>query len=219
MSRFISLATAETIQLFRNNTVLSMALLIPLGIPLFIVFRGGEKGIALEIFYVFMLLYVVFYPVLVMAVTRRDEGVLKRLRTSGASKFEILSALVAPSVCLGLLLSLIMFVFATPALPQILGLAPAIVTSISLAFICTAFTKNAEAAMLTSAPGFIVLMSGMSTLRSMASDKLRMVLDYSPFALFLDADASAPWKFMLACLWSVFGIVVALRTFKWNSYR
>lgn len=219
MNRFFALAKAETLQLFRNKSLITMAILVPLGIPLFMLNRTGNRESALEFFYCFMLLYVVFYSVLVMAVSRRDEGMLKRLRTSSASKAEILSALVAPSVVLGLLLSAVMFSFAAPALPQLVGLLPMMVVAIGLAFICTAFTKNAEAAMITSAPGFILLMAGMGSIRSMTPTNIQRVLDYTPYALFQDASWDNAAKLGMLCLWAAMCAVGALRYFKWDSYR
>jgi ABC-2 type transport system permease protein len=51
---------------------------------------------AMEYFLLFALMFVQFYTVLSMVTTRRDEGVLKRLRTGEARDAEILGCVVLP---------------------------------------------------------------------------------------------------------------------------
>lgn len=85
MSTMTALSKAEFTLLGRNRVLLFNAIVVPL---IFLVVgsrNGGLKdagvSIALESFALFLLVFLVYYNLLSVYATRRDELILKRLRT------------------------------------------------------------------------------------------------------------------------------------------
>ena len=85
VNRLATLARAEWLQFRRNKVILFMAIVIPLGMPLLMWLNlgpdsGTDKQLVgagmMELYLMMSLLMVLFYSVLSMATTRRDEGVL-----------------------------------------------------------------------------------------------------------------------------------------------
>jgi ABC-2 type transport system permease protein len=115
------------------------------------------------------LLFPVYYNLLSVVVTRRDELVLKRLRTGEARDGEILLSLALPGVMVALLICLVTMVvtpvlgFAAPANPVVVfgGMVVACCTFIAMALWTAAGTRNAEAAQLTSAPVILLTTAGL----------------------------------------------------------
>lgn len=201
--RVTSLARAETLQFSRNRTLLLNAAVFPLGIGLamFFVVRSGAgntdadaAAMALEYFLVFALMFVQFYTVLSMATTRRDEGVMKRLRTGEARDGEILTAFAVPGVALTVVFTVVMAVvlllLGAPApvnlVPVIVGVLLGLVVSTGLALVTSGMTKNAEAAQITSLPVMALAMVSMGNIRHMFPDSVSGILDRTPFALVYD---------------------------------
>lgn len=208
VNRLATLARAEWLQFRRNKVILFMAIVIPLGMPLLMWLNlgpdsGTDKQLVgagmMELYLMMSLLMVLFYSVLSMATTRRDEGVLKRLRTGEARDGEILASIAVPGAAIVTVFFLVMagiligagsspvnFVLVLAAL--LIGL----VVYASAALLTCCFTKNAEAAQLTSMPVMVLAVLSMSTLRASLPTSIARIVEVNPFAFVVDL-ASLGW--------------------------
>lgn len=257
VSRLKALGTAEWLQFRRNKTLLFMATIFPVGIPLVLFGIGGrgamEAANTFDIFVLYTLLFVQFYTVLSMVTTRRDERVLKRLRTGEARDWEILGAICIPGALLTAAFSIaiipILMLMGAPTpvnlIPIVLAVILGLILVSALAFLTSAFTRNAEAAQLTSLPVFTIAMLGLGTLRPVFGDGLLAeIISYTPFAMISDlvqlgwagatfpdamADA-APLDFtgvlgasvqplLIALVWIVLALVAMRQTMRWDTHR
>ncbi|MGO1464733.1 MAG: ABC transporter permease, partial [Candidatus Corynebacterium faecigallinarum] len=119
VKRFMALARAETLQFVRNKTLLINAAVVPIAFALVMYFvqSGNDEAskvdaaaTAMEYFLLFALMSVQYYTVLSMVTTRRDEGVLKRLRTGESRDVEILSASSFPGAVLTIVFTVVIAV-------------------------------------------------------------------------------------------------------------
>ncbi|WP_228983337.1 ABC transporter permease [Streptomyces sp. DH12] len=173
--RLGALARAELTLLVRNRTSLFVTLLMPLlmvgSIGMSVDRVGAEKSGLTVLEAVMtgglgMVLVIVVYLNLVPAyVARREELVLKRLRTGEATDAEILAGTALPSVALTLAQCLIMVGAAVafldlraPRRPELLvaGLLVGIVLLAALAAVTARVTRTVESAQLTTMPLFLV---------------------------------------------------------------
>lgn len=205
--RIRSMAVAEFKQFLRNKTLLVMAIVLPVGLPVGLLVMtmqsSDEAGDALgvtvastmEIFFMFTFVFAAFYTLVSMITTRRDERVLKRFRTGESSDREIVIALSSPAVVLilvltvlvtGIMLALSRTLPVSP-IPLLIALAGGSVVFIALAFMTSAFTKNAEATQITSLPVVTIAAVGMTNIRSMLPEgTVYEVVSYSPMAAIAD---------------------------------
>ena len=180
-----------------------MALALPIAIPVGMLglSRQGGRLLAvsvastLEIFLMYSLVFVVFYTLVSMATTRRDEGVLKRLRTGEASDREIVFAMCVPALALVATLSLLVVtlvlllggpppVFLPPILVAFVG---GTVVFVALAFATSACTKNAEATQITSLPVVTLAAVGMTNIRGILPEgPISTVVSVTPMAAVAD---------------------------------
>lgn len=206
--RLRSLGRAEWLQFTRNRLLVCTGLVFPLLLPLFLWLVGdqsvGSTAAASEVFVLFALSFGVFYPALSMAVTRRDEGVLKRLRTGESRDWEVLTAICLPLAALTLALMVIVVVaFSTmsmvlpvdppvshvwPKNPLIMVLAMllGIATSHGLAMLTSRFTENAEGAQITSMPVLMLVIFSQTGIREHLPEGIAGIIDRTPFALTSD---------------------------------
>ncbi|MDK8762001.1 ABC transporter permease [Corynebacterium pseudodiphtheriticum] len=202
-NRYRALAMAEIRQYLRNKTLLFMAIVFPIGVGLLMLIMGGDgqpantqvrAAISMEVFFLITLMFVQFYSVLSMTTTRRDERVLKRLRTGEARSAEILASLATPGAIMSLLLTVLMsgiLIFYTGSIPRtgillLLAMVLGIVISTGLALLTSSITANAEAAQMTSLPIMVLAMLSQSPLRSALPDQIQNPLARTPFALLGD---------------------------------
>ncbi len=174
--RVWSLTRAELTLLRRNKLLLLNALVLPF-LPLLLFLPLQRSGAmdaettarSVGMMIGFLLLFVVYYNLLSSYVARRDELVLKRLRTGECSDAEILAGTAAPSLLLGVVQSVLlvgagMLVLDLPAPTNPLVLALAVLGGAlvfaALALLTTLFTKNSEAAQITSLPLVLVALAG-----------------------------------------------------------
>ena len=255
-SRTIALARAELTQFLRNPTLLFMALLFPLGLTVAMFVLSSTSGgkvfaasLALETSVLMTMLLVVYYSVLSMSTTRRDEKVLKRLRTGEAKDSDILVAIAAPSsllaVVLMVLAPILLIVLGAPApvnvVPLFVAVLGGIAVSSALGFLTSAFTTNAEAAQITSLPVMILAIASQSTFRALMPEQVTRIIDRTPFALMGDlahlawsgttvtggfepldtgaALAAATAPMLMLALWAVALLVLVPRVMKWESNR
>ena len=100
--RLLTLTRWNTVLLVRNRLALFYAVVLPLA-PLLLLLSGDGGGVgaaAIVTTLAFAALFPVFYNVLAQFVSRRDELVLKRLRSGEARDIELLLALALPGLAL-----------------------------------------------------------------------------------------------------------------------
>lgn len=166
--RIASLARGEALLLRRNPVALLTALATPVAMVLATRASvpdgaGGLGGGAAVVtsLTAFTLLFVVYYNLVTALVARREELVLKRLRTGETSDAEILAGTAAPAVAtawgqilIGALVAVIAFDMGLPTNPAVVLAAVVLGTAVFvlLAAASTALTRNVEMAQLTTTP-------------------------------------------------------------------
>ncbi|GHI06578.1 hypothetical protein AQI88_19725 [Streptomyces cellostaticus] len=177
--RLRALARAELALLGRNRGVVFTAVTVPLILPFSVgpAFdrvdlkkEGLSVGAAMMTAAVgFAFLFAVYTSLVNAYVARREELVLKRLRTGELSDAEILTGTALPAAGLGLVQALLLCVgcavllhTGAPKAPYltVLGVAAGLVLSAALAALTAAFTRTTESAQVTALPLVFVSMAG-----------------------------------------------------------
>ena len=248
-ARVLGLAHSNALLMRRNllTVVYAVAVpLLPLGLLAAVPEKTGEAGaVPLSLVLLMALLFPVYYNLLSMFVTRRDELVLKRLRSGETTDAEIIGSMALPGVALVFVVAGIATVLAgvlgfdLPTNPILLGLGLLLtcVTFAALALWTAAWTKNAEAAQLTSLP--VLLLATIGSTRAVFPEGAQRWLDLLPGAALEDlvrvawfglepgvlgADAvawSATWSEAMPALgyllgWMIIGALLARRTMTWE---
>lgn len=176
--RVMAMSGAELRLLLRNKTALFMVLAMPVLLVVALMGVAEDVGIDLGVYLAgmligFVLLFVVYYNLVTTYVARREELVLKRLRTSEAQDREIMLAAAVPSlaiavaqVVLGVLGAVLLLDMEAPVNP-LLVIAAVIAGAavfVLLALVSTVFTRTTELAQVTTMPLMIVclLFSGLT---------------------------------------------------------
>ncbi|MGW0183067.1 ABC transporter permease [Nocardia sp. NPDC003345] len=197
-----ALAKAEYLQFRRNKTLIYMATIFPIGIPVAMFFIAARSetptrataAMAFELLAVVALLFVQYYSVLSMVTTRRGEGVLKRLRTGESADWQILTAPAVPGAVVTLacaaVVAAVVYGAGVPAPVNLVAILLALVGGIILfsllALATSTVTKNAEAAQITSLPVMTVAMLGLASIRAALPDRLADIAGWTPFAAVSD---------------------------------
>ncbi|MEV0248766.1 ABC transporter permease [Nocardia sp. NPDC050712] len=197
-----ALAKAEFLQFRRNKTLVYMATVFPIGLPLITYFLARRDtppttamaATTFEMLALLAVLFVQYYSVLSMVTTRRGEGVLKRLRTGEAADWQIQTAPAIPGVLITLACTVVVaaVVYGTGApapvnpLAIAAGLLGGVLLFSLLALATSAVTKNAEAAQITSLPVMTIAMLGLGSIRGVLPDRLATIADWTPFAAVSD---------------------------------
>ena len=252
LRRIAGLTRWNAVLLSRNRLALFYAAVMPL-LPLGLLLTGergspSEGAGTLVTVYLVIALFPVYYNVLSQVVSRRDELVLKRMRTGETRDAELLVSIALPGALTALALSAVA-VPISAALGQSLPINPVLYAALAVlvavmfcafAFWTAAWTKNAEAAQLTSMP--IIILSSLGPLTNSIpdmSDRLRDILSITPGAAISDlmrigwfgldgpgadeatmtiadtwSQAAGPLLVMIA--WSCVGIVLARRSMRWE---
>jgi len=197
--RIMALARAEAVLLRRNRTALLTAVVLPA--PMVYGFKtlpgaagagGGGAGAAfLTGLTAFALLFAVYYNLVTTLVARRDQLVLKRLRTGETTDGEILAGTAAPAVAIAWtqvavagLATVAVSGLARPAnaILALLALAGGSVVFVLLAVVSAAVTRSVEMAQLTTLPVLIVpfAFSGLVFRLALLPEPLRWVADALP---------------------------------------
>jgi ABC-2 type transport system permease protein len=172
--RVRSLSSAEMRLLWRNKTAVFTALAMPVGMVLITVASGVQDAtdVGMGPFVVlaltaFTLLFVVYYNLVAAYVARREDLVLKRLRTGEATDREVLLGMAAPSVVVAIAQIVVGIVAAAAFLDFgrlvnplliVVGVGGGAVVFVLLAAASTAFTRNVEIAQITTLPVAVVSM-------------------------------------------------------------
>lgn len=195
IGRTARLARWNATLLVRNRAAFFYAAVMPL-LPLALLFTGdrGDPAVgagAVTTSFLIAALFPVYYNVLSQFVGRRDELVLKRMRTGEARDGELLASIALP----GVLCALFMCAVAVPvaaALGQPLPVNPLIYAVLAVAcmgmftafaYWTAAWTRSAEAAQLTSMPIiFLASLGPLAITLPGLSDTLRDILSLTPGA-------------------------------------
>ncbi len=172
LPRTLHLARWNAVLLTRNRLAMVYGLVLPLT-PLALMLTGergdpasGSSAVVATLGFAAM--FPVYYNVLSQFVTRRDELVLKRLRTGEVRDGELLAGLALPgavsavavcAVAVPLALALGQAAPLNPVVYLVTVLATVVMFA-ALAFWTAAWTRNAEAAQLTSMPVILLVVVG-----------------------------------------------------------
>ncbi|MGY0068348.1 ABC transporter permease [Streptomyces sp. QTS137] len=250
VGRVRALARAELTLLGRSRGTLFAALFVPVVVPFSLRTAADEMdlagaGLSVGTLIVpaaigFSLLFAVYAALVGVFVTRREELVLKRLRTGELRDAEILTASSLPSAAIGLAQSLLLAVGCTLLLDMaapkaahlaVLGLLLGLVLSAGLAAVTASFTRTAESAQVTSMPVLLVSMlaSGMTVPLEILPDRLASICELLPFTPvmtlvrggFTGNLSGSETLFALATgmAWTLVSVFAVRRWFRWEPRR
>ncbi len=179
LARLAAVGRAELTLLWRSKLVLFGALVTPAGFAFATRSAVAEMDLSdtgltaatvvLPSAVVFALLFVVYANLVIVYVARREELVLKRLRTGLLDDRELLAGAALPALCVALAQCLVLaatvgLAMDAPApqapLAAVLGVLLGMAMLTVLAAATAAATKSAESAQLTSMPLLLVSMFG-----------------------------------------------------------
>jgi ABC-2 type transport system permease protein len=248
--RLAALGRAELTLLVRNRTALFVALLMP--VAMVGALRGTLGGMdlagaglsiqqALVTGGVGMVLVLVVYLNLTSAfVARREELVLKRLRTGEVSDLEIIAGTAMPAAALAIAQSALVVVAGVvvlgadgPRRPELLvaGALLGTVVMTALAAATSAITRTVESAQITTLPLFMVSAggSGLFIPLDVLPDRVASVCELLPMTGVMrlveagvagGADASQLTGATLNALaWTVISVFAVRRWFRWEPRR
>jgi ABC-2 type transport system permease protein len=190
--------------MLRNRTTMLYAFLMP-ALPLVLLVVATRDGAnvdpsagVLSSALVLALVFPGYYNLLSMFVTRRDELVLKRLRTGEIRDSELVTSMALPGAAITLAITVISVVVAAAVgldLPRdpvllLLTVVLAVVTFAAFAVWTAAWTKTAESAQLTSGPIIILAMLGFT--RAYFPESWQPLVDLTPGAA-VDTLLRASW--------------------------
>ena len=251
--RVLTLARTNAVLMARNRLTLVYAVVLPL-LPLVLLLAqdltspvSGAGGLVTSL--VLVLLFPVFYNLLSVVVTRRDELVLKRLRTGETRDRELVLALALPGALLAVVVCAVTAVVGVAVglpLPvnaplYLVAVVAGIVMTAALALWTAAWTRNAEAAQLTSAPVLVLMVLGQTAVAY--PSVLREVFSWTPgtaitslvrtgwFGLepvsgdalsqevtldFASSWAQAAHPLLVLVLWTALALWLARRSMRWE---
>ncbi|MFJ3306202.1 ABC transporter permease [Streptomyces sp. NPDC086549] len=248
--RLRALARAELTLLGRSRGAVLTALLMPLALPFSVrpaVDQIDLKAEGLTIGTVmltaaigFSFLFAVYTSLVSAFVARREELVLKRLRTGELGDTEILVGTALPAVCVGLAQSLVLSVgcavllrTGAPRAPYltVLGVLSGLALCAALAALTSSFTRTAESAQVTALPLVLVSMvgSGIAIPAEVLPDRLAAVCELLPLSPAIRL-VRAGWTGQLsayealgtvatALAWTVVAVFAVRRWFRWEPRR
>ncbi|MYV42589.1 ABC transporter permease [Streptomyces sp. SID1328] len=248
--RLGTLARAELTLLGRNKGVVFTALVVPLTLPLTArqaIDRLELEKLGLSVGTVmlpaavgFTFLFAVYASLVNAYVARREELVLKRLRTGELSDPEILTGTALPALALGLAQALLLCAGCTallhlgpPKAPHLalLGLLAGLVTSAALAALTASFTRSTESAQVTALPVVFASMlgSGIMFPTEAMPGRLAHVCELLPLSPAIRLVRGG-WTGHLsayealgatatALAWAVVAVFAARRWFRWEPRR
>ncbi|MFE5892422.1 ABC transporter permease [Streptomyces sp. NPDC056462] len=247
VGRMTALARAEVTLLGRSRGTLFAALFVPLLLPFSV--REAAKGmdlaeaglslgtVVLPASIGFSLLYAVYATLVSVYTARREELVLKRLRTGELKDREILAGAALPAVVTGVAQSLVLAVgcavlldVGAPSAPHlaVLGLLLGVVLCASLGAVTASFTRSVESAQVTTLPVVFLSMifSGMFVPLEVLPDRVASVCEFLPLTPVItllrggwtgDLSAyEAIGPVLTGLAWTVLGVLAVRRWFRWE---
>ena len=200
--RTTGLARANAVLMVRNRLTLLLAVVMPLApMALLLATERGDVDGAMafaSLSLTMAMLFPVYYNLLSIVVTRRDELVLKRLRTGETRDGEQLLAMALPGVAVTLVISVLMIGVGValglpwPVNPVLFAVTVLLGSAAfaSLAVWTAAWTRNAEAAQLTSLP--VILFTMVGQLKPVFPERWHPYVDLTPGAA-LDELVRTTW--------------------------
>ncbi|MCQ1580891.1 ABC transporter permease [Streptomyces parvus] len=247
LRRLNALARAELILLIRNRSAIFVALVLPI-VMIFSIRASLEQidlagtglsvaGAALTGGIGIVLVQVVYMNLVTGYVTRREELVLKRLRTGEVTDREILISTALPSVALAVLQSVLLVVagaiafdLSAPKRPDLflLGLLVGFVMMSALAATTSAVTRTVQTSQLTTLPLFFVSLfaSGIFVPLDVFPDKLAAVFELLPLTGVMTLvrhgwlggveGGDLVTAVVAALAWTAFAVFAVRRWFRWD---
>lgn len=187
-----------------------------------------------------LLLFAVYSALVGVYAARREELVLKRLRTGELRDGEILAGAAVPSVSIGLAQSLVLVAACTAFLdvgaPQapyyaVLGLLLGLVMWPALAAVTASFSRSVESAQVAAMPLLLLSMLGSGTVvpLQVMPDRLASVCELLPLTPVITlvrggwtGDLSAHGALgavATAVAWTVLAVFAVRRWFRWEPRR
>ncbi|MEU6100168.1 ABC transporter permease [Streptomyces flaveolus] len=250
LGRMTALARAELTLLGRSRGTLVAALFVPLVLPLSVRSAAKEmdlSGAGLTVGTVvlpaaigFSLLFAVYSALVGVFVVRREELVLKRLRTGELRDAEILGGAALPATVIGFVQCLLLTAgcavlldLPVPPAPHlaVAGVLLGLVMCACLAAVTAGFTRTGESAQVTPMPLMIVSMiaSGMVVPLELMPDRLASVCELLPLTPVVTlvrggwtGDLSAfetLGALATAVAWTVVAVFAVRRWFRWEPRR
>ncbi|NYV77099.1 ABC transporter permease [Streptomyces sp. UH6] len=248
--RLLALSRAEFTLLLRNRSAVITALFVPLLLP-FSVHQGMREmdlaahGLSLGVMMLtsgigFSLLFAVYATLVSTYVARREELVLKRLRTGEASDAEILGGAAVPVLTVSVAQSLLMGAvcaalldIGAPRAPHLLVLGVVLGTLLcaALGAATAGLTKTVESSQVSSLPFLFVtlLSSGMAFPTEAMPDGMAAVCDLLPLSpairliregwLGTMTAGEALTAVVTALAWIVVAVFAVRRWFRWDPRR
>ncbi|MCX4970440.1 ABC transporter permease [Streptomyces sp. NBC_00654] len=248
--RLSALGRAELTLLARNRTAVFIALLMPL-LMIFAIKSSLDRidlggtgltvaGAALTGGIGMVLLQVIYLNLVSAYVARREELVLKRLRTGEVSDPEILTGTALPAVLLTLVQCVLIVVIGTfafdlrsPGRPDLLvaGLLVGSVLLSALAAATATLTRTVQTSQLTTLPLFFVSMlgSGVFIPLDVFPDRVASVCELLPLTGVMTLvragwlggaeDGDLLRAAVTALAWTVFAVFAVKRWFRWDPRR
>ncbi|MEZ7006901.1 ABC transporter permease [Streptomyces sp. AD55] len=250
LGRIGALARAELTLLGRSKGTLVAAVFVPLVLPLSVRSAAtkmdlAEAGLSVGTVVLpaavgFSLLFAVYSALVGVFVVRREELVLKRLRTGELRDAEILAGSALPASLTGLVQCLLLtaacsLLLDLPAPPAphlaVAGVLLGLLLCAALAAVTAGFTRTGESAQVTPMPLMIVSMlgSGMFVPLELLPDRIASVcelLPLTPVVTLVRAGwtGDLPAGGTLAALatavaWTALAVFAVRRWFRWEPRR
>jgi ABC-2 type transport system permease protein len=246
--RIGGLSRANATLVARNRLTFIYAVVLPL-LPLGLLLVGdkssrGTGANAVTTALMMAALFPVYANLLSQLVTRRDELVLKRLRTGECTDADIISSLALPGLVVALTTTAIAVPIAValgedpPLNPLLYSLTVVVTLLLFVALACwtAAWTRNAEAAQLTSMP--IIVLAVLGQVAVAFPENVRRWTDLTPGAAVTDLvriswfgfktgsahrtlDLSDTWTaagqpLLVLSAWAVLAVFLARRSMQWE---
>ncbi|MEU2872957.1 ABC transporter permease [Streptomyces olivoreticuli] len=249
-SRVLALGRAELTLLGRSKTALYMGLLMPavMVYAMHSAIAGADLGkagmsvaeVSVTGGFGFILVFAVYQNLVTAYVARREELVLKRLRTGEASDLEILAGTAIPAVLVALAQCVLLVAAGVVWLklgmverPELLlaGLVSGTVLCVLLAGATAAWAKSVEGAGFVTTPMFLITMggSGLVAPLEIMPDGLAQFCKLLPLTPAMQlirggwlggvSTGDAVQYLVTALVWVALGVFAVRRWFRWEPRR
>ncbi|MGW1398485.1 ABC transporter permease [Streptomyces sp. NPDC002405] len=248
--RMAALARAELALLARSRSALVAGVLLPLVLPFSVRTAAAQmnlKDAGLTVGLVilpaaigFSLLFAVYSTLVGVFVSRREQLVLKRLRTGELRDAEILTGAALPAVATGLVQCLLLTGACTallhvpaPRAPHlaVAGLLLGLLLGVLLAAVTAGFTRTTESSQVTSLPLLMVSMvgSGLAVPLELLPERLARLCELLPLTPVITLVRGG-WTgdlgvhdtlraLAVALAWIVIAVFAVRRRFRWEPRR